>query len=273
MVAAAAAGVKVAFHIEPYAGRTAQSVADDVTFLLKHWGSHPALFRDASRDGQPLFFVYDSYQIPPQSWAQVFAAQKLSVKAGGSALMLGLWADSTHGAHLHQALFDGAYTYFAADGFSYGSTYMNWPSIQAWCTANSLLFVPSVGPGYDDTKVRSWNNENIHSRRGWKYYDHAWVSAIHAFGKKNDQLTSFVSITSFNEWHEGTQIEPAVPKAFYYPFTKKEESYVDYRDATNIHDVSQGSPDMYLVRTKQWASVLDIYNSKGDWQQAAPAAA
>lgn len=33
----------------------------------------------------------------------------------------------------------------------------------------------------------------------------AWRSALSA-------PTNYVSITSFNEWHEGTQIEPAMPR-------------------------------------------------------------
>eukprot|EP00960_Hanusia_phi_P034229 750930-Hanusia_phi.AAC.3 len=37
------------------------------------------------------------------------------------------------------------------------------------------------------------------------YYDKMWQSAVAA-------QTEFVSITSYNEWGEGTQIEPAVPK-------------------------------------------------------------
>ena len=46
-----------------------------------------------------------------------------------------------------QAGFDGAYTYFAADGFTYGATAANWPRMAAFCRRHGLLFVPSVGPG------------------------------------------------------------------------------------------------------------------------------
>jgi glycoprotein endo-alpha-1,2-mannosidase len=46
-----------------------------------------------------------------------------------------------------------------------------------------------------------------------------------------------VGITSFNEWHEGTQIEPAVPKQI-PGFT-----YLDYRPRPT---------DYYLERTAYW---------------------
>ena len=46
-----------------------------------------------------------------------------------------------------------------------------------------------------------------------------------------------VGITSFNEWHEGTQIEPAMPKPI-SGFT-----YLDYQPL---------SADYYLKRTAYW---------------------
>jgi len=58
----------------------------------------------------------------------------------------GEWRDSTAGLW-KQAGFDGAYTYFAADGFTYGATAANWPRMAAFCRRHGLLFVPSVGPG------------------------------------------------------------------------------------------------------------------------------
>ncbi|EKX35948.1 hypothetical protein GUITHDRAFT_117863 [Guillardia theta CCMP2712] len=41
--------VKFAFHLEPYEGRTARSVGEDVAYILRRFGSHPALYRNPSR--------------------------------------------------------------------------------------------------------------------------------------------------------------------------------------------------------------------------------
>ena len=51
-----------------------------------------------------------------------------------------------------QAHFDGFYTYFAANGFTYGSTIKNWNILSKFAKTNNLMFVPSVGPGYLDTR-------------------------------------------------------------------------------------------------------------------------
>lgn len=67
-----------------------------------------------------------------------------------------------------------------------------------------LVFIPSVGPGYDDTRIRPWNGSNKRSREAGAYYRQMWSDAIHID-------TDIITITSYNEWGEGTQIEPAVP--------------------------------------------------------------
>lgn len=45
----------------------------------------------------------------------------------------------------------------------------------------------------------------IQIRIGGGYYDRMFTAAI-------DCLPDVISITSYNEWGEGTQIEPSVPK-------------------------------------------------------------
>ena len=102
--------------------------------------------------------------------------------------------------------FDAAYTYFASDGFTYGSTISNWPTMARFAATHHLLFVPSVGPGYDDSKIRPWNKRNSKARMGGRYYEQMWSAAMGAGA-------TLVSITSYNEWGEGTQIEPALPKS------------------------------------------------------------
>src|SRR5205085_3676455 len=64
-----------------------------------------------------------------------------------------------------------------------------------------LLCAPSVGPGYD--ALRATGDGLARSRRDGATYDAMWQAAIDAGADR-------VTITSYNEWHEGTQIEPAL---------------------------------------------------------------
>ncbi|HSB02507.1 MAG TPA: hypothetical protein VLE49_17775, partial [Anaerolineales bacterium] len=59
-------GIKVAFHIEPYNGRTASQLVSDIQYLYRQYASSPAFFRSTttsrySPSGQPkgMFFVWD----------------------------------------------------------------------------------------------------------------------------------------------------------------------------------------------------------------------
>ena len=65
--------------------------------------------------------------------------------------------------------FDGFYTYFASRTFTYASEWSHWPQLSAFARERGLLFVPSVGPGYDDTRVRPWCARALSHRRTRAY--------------------------------------------------------------------------------------------------------
>lgn len=48
--------------------------------------------------------------------------------------------------------FDGFYTYFASDGFVFGSSRANWPSMVDFAKKNGMLSSISVGPGMSCTQ-------------------------------------------------------------------------------------------------------------------------
>lgn len=133
------------------------------------------------------------------------------------------------------------YTYFASNGFSFGSSHQNWKAIKAFCDANNLLFIPSVGPGYVDTAVRPWNNHNTRNRVNGRYYETSLQAALSV-------RPEIVTITSFNQWHEGTQIEKATPKK------TVTRLYLDYQP---------NQPDHYLELTHQWAE--NFNKEKDKW--------
>jgi len=150
------------------------------------------------------------------------------------AVFIGLLVEYKHRFDIKKAGFDGFYTYFASNGFSYGSSWKNWKGLANYAFKNSLIFIPSVGPGYMDTRVRAWNGKNTQPRRKGVYYETAWRTALSSPAR-------YVSVTSFNEWHEGTQIEPAIPmQCGNYTY----ESYLPR------------SSNFYLELTEKWSRQL-----------------
>ncbi len=62
-----------------------------------------------------------------------------------------------------------------------------------------LACAPSVGPGFD--AFRATGERPASPAADGRWYDHMW--------RRLRAAPDVVTITSYNEWHEGTQIEPA----------------------------------------------------------------
>lgn len=229
-------GIKVCFHIEPFGGRNAEKTRESIEYLVNSYGAHPAFYRSEKLGNKPLFFIYDSYLTKAEEWASLLQPSgNISIRnTRYDAVMIGLWLSDAAKNFMLISGFDGFYTYFASTGFTAGSTPANWSNMSKWAVENNKIFIPCVGPGYIDTRVRPWNSRNTKDREGGNYYDRMFSKAI-------EVKAPFIGITSFNEWHEGTQIEPAIP------FKSRAFSYLDY---------SPHKPDYYLNQTVRWLKVF-----------------
>ncbi|XP_016422998.1 glycoprotein endo-alpha-1,2-mannosidase-like [Sinocyclocheilus rhinocerous] len=227
--------LKVVFHIEPYKGRDDANMRENIKYIVERYGNHPAFYRYKTSTGKflPLYYIYDSYLQTPDVWAQLLKPNGISTIRNTlyDGIFIALLVEEKHKKDILTAGFDGLYTYFATNGFTYGSSHHNWRSIKTFCDYNDLVFIPSVGPGYIDTSIRPWNSQNTRNRINGKYYETSFNAAVEA-------RPQIISITSFNEWHEGTQIEKAIPK------TWGKTVYLDYLPY---------KPTVYLEITQKWA--------------------
>jgi glycoprotein endo-alpha-1,2-mannosidase len=215
LAAAKARGIGVAIHIEPYASRTVASVVDDVGYLASL--------------GIRTFYVYQAFNLAPASWA----AANDGLRAQG----ITMYAETALVGQAVAGHFSGIYTY----------DIVTWTGAKfaRLCTEahrHDLLCVPSVGPGYDAR--RATGDPTVKLRRGGLTYDTMWRSAIAADA---DAIT----ITSFNEWQEGTQIEPAAPPARHGAFR-----YGSYNGAWGLRGVAAEAA--YLDRTAYWAAAFKV---------------
>jgi len=230
--AAARYNIKVCFHIEPFPGRNAQTTRDAIVYIIDKYGSHQAFYCYGDDKPRPMFYVYDSYLTSAEQWKTILAPDGSQTirNTKYDSVVIGLWVKEHEQAFMTEGHFDGYYTYFATDGFTYGSTIKNWPRLAELAKQNGKIFIPSVGPGYVDLRIRPWNDVNTRERRNGAYYDQEFTAAIAVH-------PPVLNITSFNEWHEGTQIEPAVLKEI------PDFKYLDY---------SPHEPEYYLDRTSYW---------------------
>jgi glycoprotein endo-alpha-1,2-mannosidase len=237
--AAKSAGIKVTLHIEPATGRTAATYQADVIRLVRTFGKHPAFFTTTKggphmKGGspRPLIFVWatalkdlaKAESVPPSYWAGANDAIRRKV----GALVVACPCGGGYADAVTEGRFDGAYNYATLHLEEEGG--FDW----ARSLPPGALYIPSVMPGNHADRI-GYPSDTIVPRRGGREYDDQWTAAL-GTGITPD----LVSITSFNEWHEGSQIEPA--RVGYAAGGRK---YLDF---------SPLSPTAYLDQTARWVA-------------------
>jgi len=101
---------------------------------------------------------------------------------------------------------DGMHTY-ATVGLSMSNISEVYNEASNAAHSKNKTFVATVMPGYDDTEVRSPGY--VIDRQNESYYNSFWSTAKSSF-------PDHYIITSFNEWHEGTEIEPSLEYQYFY---------------------------------------------------------
>lgn len=227
-------GVKVAWHLEPYSGRSAASTVDDIEYINAQYGDHPAYYRSAEHGDKGAFYVFSSLSIPDADWAALDALT-------GNNIVLAQTTDTSRIDH-----FSGLYTYDAIAG----ATAPGWEGAGEYAEANGLIWAPSVGPGYIDDRAVPGNTTPTLGRDDGATYDLEWSNAL---DPTTGGVPTWVSVTSFNEWHEGTTLEPASsspPCGF---------GYQTYDGAYG--QTGAAAETAYLDRTAYWAAEFEAARS------------
>lgn len=114
------------------------------------------------------------------------------------------------------------------------------------------IFVATVLPGYDDTEVRSPGY--IVERENGSYYASIWETA------RSSSPDHYI-ITSFNEWHEGSEIEPSLE--YGYEYIDLTSNYIKDFDISISPDRLGGSPGGtldYTVVVRNIGENVDTYD-------------
>lgn len=227
-------GIKVTFHIEPYNGRTAESLVNDIKYIYEKYGSSPAFFQSNASSryssvDQPkgMFFVWSiefretGQPVQADYWQP--AMDKIHALPEGGLVI----ANTLQGSWINGGHFDGLYNYVTLHTDQNGG--FNWSRN---LPPNSL-YVPSVIPGNSARRVGYPEDTYVDRENGATYNDQ-WNAAL-----DTGVEPAMVTITSFNEWHEGSMIEPPATGAN----DGKGNKYSDFGTLP---------PDGYLSLTHQW---------------------
>jgi hypothetical protein len=205
LAAAGEHGLAVSAYYEKIDGSDSaarmKSAVADLDYLLAQYGKDKAWLR---ADGRPVVFVYGRAlgALSPPEWQEVITEVRRD-NPGGIALV----ADSLDPKYV--SIFDGASTYNIT-----GQTQHKTPSqTREWAHLTYPKAVAAAGPGkissvtvipgYDDRTANRPPPRPVTDRWGGETYRALWQEAIAA-------APDYVLITSWNEWHEGSEIEPSV---------------------------------------------------------------
>jgi hypothetical protein len=188
---AARRGFKVSVYFETDSMGDAEQVAANLSYLLSTYASQPAFLR---RDGRPAIFFWRQQAHAPATWANI--RTQVDPERGSVWIAEGTTAD-------YFGAFDGLHLFNIAWAADPASPLRTWAgrTAQAAALQGLRLWVPTIMPGYDDLAVRGGFARD---RAAGGYYQATMEAALAT------NPTWAVLITSWNQWPEGTQIEPSV---------------------------------------------------------------
>jgi hypothetical protein len=214
----------------PFIHSEADTVAALQHLLTVH-ASHPAFLRVGEK---PVVFFWRQERYPVETW--------VSIRDQVDPQRASIWI--TEGVGLdHMEPFDGNHLYSVAWDAQPEKVLLRWGKrVRNWSAQHGAFkyWVATVMPGYDDL-VTDRADAFVRDRAGGDYYRRCWEGAVQSGA-------DMVILTSFNEWLEGSQIEPSVSYGdFYLSLTR--ELGDQYRAGPLLPVAETSPPVMVLTAT------------------------
>jgi len=213
-------GLKISMYYESVRNLTQQGIIEELSYIVNSYADSPSFLKDS---GRPVLFIYaisyDYWVRDANFWLKVRRGVEANV---GPVVLIG---DTVDQGYLH--VFDGFHTYIylgedveafyvdAVERLESGLSSSEEVS-KAFSSAYSggkvsvdlKSFSLTVIPGNDLTAIGG-DPDLFRDRGGGEFYARHWDVAL-------ELDVHSVLITSWNEWHEGTEIEPSREYGFDY---------------------------------------------------------
>jgi len=195
-------GFKVCVGFEtdsPFLG-THESIQNALIYLLEHYAHHPAYLEV---EGRPVIFFWRVPAVPTGSAASALEAWE-AIRTQADPNREAIWISEGVDVE-YLRVFDGHHLYSVAWSSDVAGTLSDWGGrIRRYSGEHGVdrLWVATVMPGYDD-RATGRADAFVRDRQGGQFYRETWGGAIAS-------RPDWIIITSFNEWLEGSHIEPSV---------------------------------------------------------------
>jgi hypothetical protein len=192
-----------------------QDISDALRYILDQYGSHPNFLR---LEDKPVIFFIDVYRVPTaagETPQQFWASLRGQIDPQRKTWWI---AEGLEASYL--SVFDGLYVFKVSHATSlhdYEKSPRWGAKVRAWeeQTGQSKLWLATISPGWNDLRstckpdVRVANTPHRLERANGAVYEASFQAAL-----KSDP--DWLILSSFNEWVEGSYIEPSLQYADKY---------------------------------------------------------
>ena len=211
-------------------------------------------------NGRPAIFVFDY----PEKYITAKKLRGVLDEVFDSAPPILIW-NSLEDKENSKAFVDAFYPWvqpgskgWDKNGANWGKDFLDWyyPKVNEINYGNSYVFTcGGVWPGFDDRKNTSWGGNRLIDRDEGTTYEATWNYVLNYRGKLP---LNWVVIETWNDWNEGTEIEPSLEDGYKYLLStiKKvnsfkeihiDEDVIKFEAARKIYEASllieRGLPD------------------------------